>query len=148
MEPISTAVAAFGAVKAGLTAGKELHSLAKELGKMCDACDEVNKDHNKKKNRQVLSVNEEALSTFVDKQRAKDLEAELREIVVYSRGHSAWHELLQLRAEIRRERKQAEIEARKLRAEKQEATLIIIAVALGGLLVIGLMLFVATRLAG
>lgn len=134
MEPISTAIAAFGAIKAGISAGKEITSMAKDLGSMWDSCEAVQQDHNKKKNRQILSANEEALSTFVNKQKAKDLEAELRELIVQTRGVSAWHELLRLRADIKRERKEADALAAKEKREKQEATLTIIAVIGGALL--------------
>ena len=137
MEPISAAVAAFGAVKAGITAGRELHTLAKDLGKMWDACDEVNREHSKKRNRQVLSVNEEALSTFVAKQQAKDMEDELRELIIWTRGQSAWHELLQLRADIKRERKEAERAEQKRRQEKMEAIIVIGGAALGAAICIG-----------
>ena len=137
MEPISAAMAAFGAVKAGITAGKELHTLAKDLGKMWDAVDEVNRDHSKKRNRQVLSVNEEALSTFVAKQQAKDLEEELRELIIWTRGQSAWHELLQLRVDIRNERKEAERAEQKRRQEKMEAIIVVGGAALGAALCIG-----------
>ena len=41
MEPISVAVAAFGAIKAGVSAGKELHSLGKQVGQLFDAIDEL-----------------------------------------------------------------------------------------------------------
>jgi len=137
MEPISTAIAAFGAIKAGISAGKEITSMAKDLGRLWDSVEEVNSEHHKKRNRQILSVNEEALSTFVNKQKAKDLEEELREMIIMSRGRSAWHELLQLRADIKRERKEAEREAQRLRQEKQEQMLIVGGVIVGAVLCIG-----------
>lgn len=137
MEPISTAIAAFGAIKAGVSAGKEITSMAKDLGKLWDSCEEVNSEHHKKKNRQLLSVNEEALSTFVNKQKAKDLEEELRELITMSRGRSAWHELLQLRADIKRERKEAKRQAERLKQEKQEQVMIVGGIIFGALLCIG-----------
>ena len=56
------------------------------------------------------------MQTFIAKQQAKDLEAQLRELIVQTRGLSAWSELLRLRAEIRARRKEEEKErARKAR---------------------------------
>ena len=122
MEPISVALTAFTAIKTGLTAGKEISSLAGDLGKLWDACDAANAKHSKKRNSQFnMSANEEALSTFVAKQQAKDLEDELRELIIYTRGQSAWHELLQLRADIKRERKEAELLAKTQREEKHKS---------------------------
>ena len=137
MEPISAAIAAFGAIKAGVSAGRELTSMAKELGKMWDSCEAVNSEHQKKKNRQILSVNEEALTTFVNKQKAKDLEEELRELVMYSRGMDAWQELLKLRVDIKRERKEALAKATRERAEKNEQILTAVAVVLIMALMVG-----------
>jgi len=135
MEPISAAIAAFGAVKAGIEAGREISSLAAPLAKMWDSCDEVRAQHSKKRNSQFLSVNEEALSTFLDKQQAKDLEEQLRTIVVNTRGLSAWNELLQLRVDIKKQRKQAELEERRRREEMWESILIIGATIVGAIIV-------------
>jgi hypothetical protein len=117
VEPISAAVAAFSAIKAGVAAGKEITSLAKDIGTMFDGIESAKAEHSKKRNRQILSVNEEAMETFIAKQRAQDLEEELRNLIVMTRGHSAWQELLRMRVEIKNERK---AEERRLAAEKKE----------------------------
>ena len=143
MEPISVALTAFTAIKAGVTAGKEISSLAGDLGKLWDACDAANARHSKKRNSQFnMSANEEALSTFVAKQQAKDLEDELRELIIYTRGQSAWHELLQLRADIKRERKEAERLAKREREERIEAILVIGGTIFLGVMIVGLAWFV------
>lgn len=147
MEPISVALTAFTAIKAGVTAGKEISSLAGDLGKLWDACDAANARHSKKRNSQFnMSANEEALSTFVAKQQAKDLEDELRELIIYTRGQSAWHELLQLRADIKRERKEAELLAKRQREEKLEMLLVIGGTVLLGAMALGLVWFVILNL--
>ena len=89
-----------------------------------------------------MSANEEALSTFVAKQQAKDLEDELRELIIYTRGQSAWHELLQLRADIKRERKEAELLAKRQREERLEAILVIGGTIFLGVMIVGLAWFV------
>jgi uncharacterized protein YPO0396 len=118
MEPITAAMAAFSALKAGVSAGKEIASMGKQVGKMFDAIDECRSDHTKKKSRQILSANEEALETFTNRKKAEDLEKQLREIVIATRGISAWQELIRLRGEIRRERaeeqKRKSVERQKL----------------------------------
>ena len=147
MEPISVALTAFTAIKAGVTAGKEISSLAGDLGKLWDACDAANARHSKKRNSQFnMSANEESLSTFVAKQQAKDLEDELRELIIYTRGQSAWHELLQLRADIKRERKEAELLAKRQREEKLEMLLVIGGTVLLGAMALGLVWFVILNL--
>ena len=56
MDPISIALASFSAVKAGVAAGKEITSLAKDLGSLFDAIDEVKGDHEKKRSSIFSSV--------------------------------------------------------------------------------------------
>ena len=141
MEPITTAMAAFSAIKAGVSAGREIASLGKEIGKMFDAIDDVKNQHNKKKSSPFRSVNEEALETFMHKQQAKDMENNLREIIIHTRGLSAWQELIRLRGQIREERKAAERAAKKQRQETIEAIAIWGAVIFGIVLVCGLVVW-------
>jgi hypothetical protein len=117
VEPISAAIAAFSAIKAGVSAGKEITSLAKDVGTLFDGIDAAKHQHSQKRSRS-LSANEEAMSTFIAKQKAQDLERDLRELVVTTRGISAWHELIRLRVEIKRKRKEEELRLKKEREER------------------------------
>ena len=123
MDPISTAMAAFSVVSAGVKAGRDIGSLAKPLAKLFDGIDEAKTTHNRKKRSPFSSANEEALSTFIAKTKADDLEKELREIVIQTRGLSAWHQLVALRTQIRVDRKKKEEEEARAREELREAIL-------------------------
>jgi|TARA_B100001094_G_scaffold203469_2_gene197387 hypothetical protein len=95
-----------------------MQDLGKDIGKLFDAIDILRNDHNKKKSSPFAgSENEEAMDTFINKKKAEDLENELRQIIMETRGYDAWQELLKLRAEIRRKRKEAE-RARMLARQK------------------------------
>ncbi len=125
MEPITIALSAFSAVKAGIAAGNEVSSLIKPLAKMFDGIDDVKRTHSQKKNSALtMSANEEALSTFMAKKQAEDMEHELREIIVTTRGISAWHELVKLRVEIRKQRKAEELRIQRERQERNELILV------------------------
>lgn len=108
---------AFAAIKGGISAGKQLHSMSKEIAGFFDSVENAKKSHEKKKNSMFASANEEAMDTFMKKQAAIDAEAQLRELIIATRGYSAYQELLKLRKEIRIERKERE---RKERIEKEE----------------------------
>ena len=137
MEPITMAVAAFNGIKASVAAGKEISSLAKDIGKMFDAIDSVKQEHNDEKNKPFQSANEEALQTFINKKQAEDLEDNLRQIITATRGPSAWQELIRMRVEVRK-RRQEEAEAKiRRRREIIEALatwffVILLVVAIGG----------------
>ena len=102
VDPLS----ALAMMKVGLTAGKQLYSMTKEITAFFDAVDGANQKHQKKKASIFASANEEALNTFLEKQKAADAEEQLRELITNSRGLSAYKQLQSIRREIRMERKE------------------------------------------
>ena len=131
MDPLS----ALALVKGGLTAGKQLYSMTKEITAFFDSVDGANKQHEKKKSSIFASANEEAMDTFMNKQKAADAEEQLKEIITNSRGYSAYQELLSIRREIRLERKEAQRLA-VLEAEERKEMI------LSGILILGFLMAV------
>ena len=129
MDPLS----ALAMVKGGITAGKQIYSMTKELTAFFDAVDGANHKHQKKKSSIFASANEEALNTFLDKQKVADAEEQLRELITNTRGISAYRQLQALRREIRMERKEAQRLAI-LRAQEMQENV------LSGLLIAGFLL--------
>lgn len=138
MEPISVALAAVAAIKSGVQMGKDISTLGKEVGQLWGAIDQVKNAHSKKKSSRG-SVEEEALSTFIDAKRAQDLEDELRQIIIYTRGMNAWQELLRLRGQIRKERQAQEAARKRRNRQILEITIGAILLSLG---IVGLAIFV------
>ena len=61
------------------------------------------------------------MDTFIAKKRAEDLEDQLRQIVIATRGMSAWQELIRLRADIRKRRQQEKLDkARRIEDLKEQ----------------------------
>ena len=129
MDPLS----ALAMVKGGITAGKQIYSMTKELTAFFDAVDGANQKHQKKKSSIFASANEEALNTFLDKQKAADAEEQLRELITNTRGISAYRQLQAIRREIRMERKEDQRLAI-LRAQQMQENV------LSGLLIAGFLL--------
>lgn len=126
-----------GGLSAGIKAGKQLYSLKKQVTEFFDVVDEAKQKHSKKRNSLFASSNEEALSTFLDAQGAKDAEEELREIIVNSRGFSAWTELQNIRKEIRQQRKAEEAQRQVDRQKRAEAALTVAVVVLSAIALFG-----------
>lgn len=124
------------AIKGGISAGKQIHSMSKEIAGFFDSVDTAKKNHQKKKDSPFTSANEEALDTFMKRQAAIDAEEQLREMIIQTRGFSQWQELLKLRRDIANERREAERKAR-LEAEERQEMVMTIALAIMGLLVVG-----------
>jgi cobalamin biosynthesis Mg chelatase CobN len=133
MDPLT----ALAAIKTGLAAGKQLHSLSKEIAGFFDATDNAKKAHSKKKSSVFASASEEALATWTQAQNAKTAEAELREFIVNIKGFSAYQDLLKIRREVIQQRKEAERQAAKKAEERQELILTVFLVLLLICLVVG-----------
>ena len=133
IDPIS----AFALLKSGLSAGKQIASLGKEIAGFFDAVDGAKAQHNKKKTSVFASANEEAMDTFMKQQQAMDCEDELRELITQTRGLSQWKNLLNLRREIRVERKKEARLAEVKAEERQQMILSVIGIIIFLALVLG-----------
>ena len=128
---------AFALLKSGLSAGKQIASLGKEIAGFFDAVDGAKAQHNKKKSSVFASANEEAMDTFMKQQQAMDCEDELRELITQTRGLSQWKNLLNLRREIRIERKKEARLAEVKAEERKQMILSVIGVTIFLALVLG-----------
>jgi len=108
---------ALAAVKSAVSAGKELVNVTKQIGEFFDGVDDLRAAHERKKNSLFSGSDENAMETFVNLQRAKDAEEELRQIVIATRGFYAWGELQAIRVQARKDRK-AKVLAEKKRKQK------------------------------
>lgn len=108
---VSAASSAFGAIKKGFEVGRDIESMAGDLGRWMGAVSDIKKaeEYNKKpplfkKLFASGSVEEEAMEIFMARKKADDMREQLRQIITYTRGPSAWQELLKTEADIRKKR--------------------------------------------
>ena len=142
VDPISalaTATSAFNLIKKGFSVGRDVESMGKDLGRWMGAMSDLKKADEYAQKPPIFkkifaagSVEEEAMQAFMAKKKAEDMRDELRQLITYTRGPSAWQELLKTEADIRKKRQQAIYDQK----ERQKAVLEIIAV-------IGLVIFIA-----
>ena len=136
---VSAASGAFNTIKKGFAAGREIESMAGDLSRWMGAVSDIKKaeEYNKKpplfkKLFNAGSVEEEAMEIFMAKKKAEDMRNELKQIISFTRGPSAWEELLRTEADIRKKRQQAIYDQK----ERQRKILEIIAI-IGLVIVIG-----------
>ena len=114
MDPITAiagATAAFNAIKAGFGVGREIESMAGDLGRWMNCMSDLRKAEELNKKPPIFkklfasgSVEEEAMQIFMAKKKAEDMREQLKQIISFSRGPSAWEELLRTEADIRKKR--------------------------------------------
>ena len=127
MDPVTAfgvATTAYKTIVAGFKVGKQAENMSKDLGRWMGAIQAVKEGHSKKKNRMFGSVEEEALETFAMKKKAIAMENELRTFVNMNYGPNAWNEVIRIQAEIRKQKKEAQIEAQQRQRQMVQNTII------------------------
>ena len=127
MDPVTAfgvATTAYKTIVAGFKVGKQVESMSKDLGRWMGAIQAVKEGHNKKKGKMFGSVEEEALETFAMKKKAIAMENELRNFVNLNYGPNAWNEVIRIQADIRKQKKEAELETKRKQRQMIENTII------------------------
>jgi len=120
MDPITAitvATTAYNTIKKGFEVGKEVESMAGDLGRWMNAINAVKTSHSKAKGRRFGSVEEEALETFAAKKKAEQMENDLRNFIVGQYGVNAWQDIIRIQADLRKKQKEAELLAAQKRDE-------------------------------
>ena len=145
---IATATTAFNVIKKGFSVGRDVESMAGDLGRWMGAVSDIKKAEEMnqkpplfKKLFQAGSVEEEALQIFMAKKKAEDMREDLRNIISMTRGPSAWQELLKTERDIRVKRQQMIYAQEEARAKFFEIIAIIGAIiAMAGMIAGGVWL--------
>ena len=124
-------MASFAAIKTGVKLGKDISSLGKDLGKMWTAIDDAKNTH-AQATKGKGSAQEKALSTYIAAVKARDLEEELRSIIIDTRGFKGWNELQAIRQQVMKEEREG-----RYRALKRQNQIKSIIGAVVGILILG-----------
>ena len=150
---VSAATSAFGAIKKGFEVGRDIESMAGDLSRWMGAVSDIQKadQYNKKpplfkKIFNAGSVEEEAMQIFMAKKKAEDMRNQLKQIITFTRGPSAWEELLRTEGDIRKKRQKKIYDQQERRRKLIEIIAIIMLVGIIGTFLIGVIyLFLQTR---
>ena len=123
MDPISLLTS----IKAGISAGKAISALSKDIGNFFDATDAAKKTL-QQKGVSAKSTNATALDRWAKLRQAADAEEELKEWITQTYGRSKYLELLKIRREVLAEKREAEAQARRDAIERQEMIITIVGI--------------------
>ena len=132
MDPLTALTVAYGAIKTGVKVGKDIQSLASDIGSLWDSIDQIRESATKAKSKKSRkSVNQEATELFLAEAKAIQIENELREFFTYEyTGPLSWSDMIRIRNQVRKQRQEERIaEIKKKKALKKN---ILIAVTLTG----------------
>jgi len=119
IDPISafaTATAAYNAIKKGIEIGQEIEDIASSLGRWFNACADINKADEEANNPSLFkkllhksSVEQEALDALIRRKKIEEQETELRTLIVYRFGISAYREMIEERKKIITKRRRMQV---------------------------------------
>jgi hypothetical protein len=117
IDPISAigmASAAFSGIKSAINAGKDIQSMAGQLGQWGKALSDLDYAHAKSENPPMLkklfgasAIEQNALEVWGHKQKAKEMREELRSYISASYGPSAWDEIVRMEVQMRKQQREA-----------------------------------------
>ena len=137
MHTIAIAGTAFNAIKAGFEPGREIETMAGDIGRWMGAIKDVKDGAKQNKKKSYGSIEEEAFEEFAALKEAERMENELRQFVNMNYGPQSWNEIVRIQAEIRVREQEAIAQARREREEAIERMCIWVAV----IAVLGLIVF-------
>ena len=127
MEPISAALLAFGAIKKGISLGKDLSAMSKDVNNLFSFIDGT-------KEAQKTGNKNDPLSDYIAYEKALDMEKQLEQIIWETRGSKGVSKFKQMRAQAAtkdRESKYAAV-ARKNKILNIFSILLGISITIGG----------------
>ena len=134
---LSAATTAFNAIKKGFEVGRDIESMSGDLSRWMGSVSDISKADEYAKKPPLFkklfasgSVEEEAMASFMAKKKAEDMRAQLKSIIIMSRGMGAWDELLKTEGEIRKKRQRMIYEQKERQRQVIEWTAIVIGIVL------------------
>ena len=146
---LAAATAAITTIKKGFEVGRDVESMAGDLSRWMGAVSDIKKCEEYSKRPPLFkklfaagSVEEEAMQTFMAKKKAEDMRDQLKQIIILSRGMSAWDELVRTEADIRKKRQQAIYAQQELRRKVIEIIAVVVVLGIAAT-AMGLLIYAA-----
>ena len=157
MDPVSamaTASAAFGALKKGFAIGRDIESMASDLSRWMGALSDLDQMEKEAKNPPIFkklfggqSIEQEAIMTFANKQKAQQQRYELQQLISLTMGKSKWDQLVAMEGQIRKRRKETLYRQRERRRKFVEIVAWIIVCGAGSAALIAFVLLLKSHTA-
>ena len=130
---ISLATTAFNGIKSAINTGKDIQSMAGQLGQWGKAISDLDFAHQKAQKPpwyKALGGGVEAnvMEIWTHKQKAKEMREELRSYISALYGPSAWDEIVHMEVQMRKEQREAVYAAQEKKEAIVNAILVTIAV--------------------
>ena len=157
MDPISamaTASAAFSAIKKGFAVGRDIEQMAGDLSRWMGAMSDLEQAEKEAKNPPIFkklfagqTVEQEAITAFANKEKAKQQRYELQQWISLTMGKSKWDSLVAMEGQIRKQRKETLYKQRERRQKFVEIVAWILVVTAGAAALYAFVVFMKGQVA-
>ena len=107
---VGVATSAFNAIKKGIAVGRDLQDMGGQLSQWGKAFSDFNYAEEKSKNPPWYSFKgsdeETALQIFAHRKKMEEMRKDIKAFISWNYGPSAWEEVLQIEAKMRKQRKE------------------------------------------
>jgi len=107
---VGLATSAYNAIKQGVAVGRELQDITGQLGQWGKACSDFAFAEDQIKNPPWYkfkgSDTHSAIEIFAQKKKMSEMRKEIKSFISWTYGPSAWEEVLQIEAQMRKQRKE------------------------------------------
>lgn len=136
---IAAANAAFQVIKHAIGNGKEIYDVGAQVSQFFDSKSSLQKKSNKNGYKSDLQA-------FMELEKVKEMEAHLREQMIYAGRPGMWEEWLEFQKQAKEERELAERERLRKRKENMELFLYSLYFICGALIVVPLVFLILSAL--
>jgi hypothetical protein len=157
MDPVSAmaaASAAFSAVKKGVAIGKDIESMASDIGRWMGALSDLDMLEKEAKNPPIFkklfsgqSVEQEAMEAFAAAEKSRQQRTDLKNMIGMMYGKSKWDELVRMEGQIRKRRQDTLYKQRQRRRKFVEIIMWILVSVIGIGLLTGFAMFLKSKAA-
>lgn len=149
---MATAGAAFNTIKKGFEIGRDIETMAADIGRWMSAVSDITEAEKQALNPPIFrklafkgSVEQEAMELFAAKRKLEQQRDELRQYISFTMGISAWQQLIGMEAKIRKERQETIYKQAARRRAFVEWTAIILLTSTTAAAIIWFIWFLMTR---
>jgi hypothetical protein len=107
---VGLATSAYNAIRQGVAVGRELQDISGQLGQWGKACSDFAYAEEQVKNPPWYqfkgSDTQSAVEIFAQKKKMSEMRNEIKNFISFQYGPSAWEEVLQIEAQMRKQRKE------------------------------------------
>jgi hypothetical protein len=128
---LGVATTAFKGIQKLVNAGREIEDVAGQLGQWFSAVSDIRQADAEAKNPPLFkrmvhakSIEQEALDAVIAKKKAEEMEAQLREMIIYRYGMDTLREMYAMRRSIREQRERQIYKREQLKKNIQDGILI------------------------